>query len=351
MLLLHFLRLIRFGNLLVIGVTMCIIQAFIANHGNRKYNLSSQDIPVMDTAADVSFQYNYFLKYNFDFNFLLLIISVLCIAGAGNIINDYFDIKADRVNKPEKMVVEKHIKRRWAIVWNWIFNAVGLGIAVYLSWKYSNVWIALIAFLTINFLWFYSALYKRRIFVGNIIVAVLVGIVPVYVMIFNFPISGFNVPYKNTYIEFGPLFIYEVVITVGIIAFMINLMREIIKDMADIRGDLHLSAKTVPIALGIRQTKTILSIMLIPLLGLITYYVYNITHYNVLFQSIHINLIESPILFDNLTVFQIFTVMSGIVCILGFVVLLTSNTRKKYLLSSNLLKLAMLFGMVSPLFL
>lgn len=341
---------------MVIGVTMCIIQAFIATHGNAKYQLSSQifhpevDATTLERAP--SFFENYFLRFNFDFDFLLLIISVVLIAGAGNIINDYFDVKADRVNKPEKMIVDKYIKRRWAIVFNWVFNAIGLGIALYLSYKYETWLLALIAFFTINFLWFYSALYKRKIFVGNVIVAFLVGIVPVYVLIYNLPLSGFEIPYASSSIDIGPLFVYEVVVSIAIIAFVINLMREIIKDMADIRGDLHLEARTVPIALGIRRTKTILIAMLVPLLVLMAYYVFNIQHYQDVVSTLDFaQQAEGTVIYESLEVFIGFVAASAVICMVSFGVLLTSNTRRKYLIASNMLKFAMLFGMVSPLFL
>ena len=348
MLFIHFLRLVRLGNLLVIGATMCVIQVFITSHGNSTIQSTVSE----ELTAQLTFGEKYLSPFSIDLNFLLLIISVVLIAAAGNIINDYFDVKADRVNKPEKLVVGKYIKRRWAIMFNWIFNALGFGLAAYLSYIHSNWWIVLIAFLTINFLWFYSALYKRKIIVGNIIIAVLVGIVPIYVLIYNLPLEGFGVYYRDSFIDFGSLFILEVVVSISVIAFMINLMREIIKDMADIRGDLLLAARTVPIALGFKRTKLILSILLIPLLALMIYYIYNMQHYNELVMTLPgMTAAPGDVLFENILTFSIFVAVALLFCALSFIVLLSSNTRKKYLLSSNLLKLAMLFGMASPLFL
>lgn len=349
MLLLHFLRLVRFGNLLVIGVTMCIIQAFIGVREGGHVMLNQ----LMEEEALDSFNVleRILISTQINFNFFLLMLSVILIAAAGNIINDYFDVKADRVNKPEKMVIDKYIKRRWAIVWNWVFNGFGLLIAMYLAWQLSNWWIAIIAFLTINFLWFYSAVYKRKIIVGNIIVAILVGIVPVYVLIYNFPITGFELEVYDSSVNYGSLFLYEVVFTISIIAFVINLMREIIKDMADVRGDMKLAARTVPIALGFRRTKTILTAMLIPLLLLMAYYIFNMHHYVDLMEQTSQPWKNPMIYLNELGVFTAFVITSGSLCIISFAVLLTSHNRKRYLISSNLLKLAMLFGMVSPLFL
>lgn len=347
--LLHFLRLVRFGNLLVIGVTMCIVQIFLAQHGSSEHYQPKLD-QLGNASNNPSQIENLFVANNLNLDFLLLILSVIFIAGAGNIINDYFDIKADRVNKPEKMVVEKHIKRRWAIVWNWVFNIVGLLLSIYLSWKYDNIWIAIIALITINFLWFYSALYKRKIFVGNIIIALLVGLVPLFVLIYNTPLQGFKSIAFSQVINFGTFFVIKVTAIIATIAFVINLMREIIKDMADIRGDMHLEASTIPISLGIKKTKIILVLLLIPLLMLMAFYIFDIANMHQSYSTLT-GTEQEVLLFDNLNWFIAFVCFSGLICTIAFINLLTSNTRKKYLFSSDLLKLAMLFGMVSPLFL
>ena len=365
MLLLHFLRLVRFGNLMVMGVTMCIVQVFIVTHetsDNYKFwtpsDLNAGGYYLTSTIKDGNSWSQFWstakTEYGINGDFILLMLSVILIAGAGNIINDYFDVKADRVNKPEKLVVGKHIKRRWAIMWNWILNVVGFSFAIYISVKYENIWIAVIALLTINFLWFYSALYKRKIIVGNIIVAFLVGLVPLYVLIYNTPIEGFSKMIFGVPVDFGSFFIIKVVAVISTIAFVVNLMREIIKDMADIRGDMHLEARTVPIALGIKRTKLILVLLLIPLLLLMAFFIFDVRHMenSILMMSPSItHSTESAALFPHIFGFICTVVASGLICVIAFTVLLTKNTRSHYLLSSNLLKIAMLFGIISPLFL
>lgn len=336
----HFLRLIRFGNLMVIGFTMGIIQVFIAAHGNSQANKA---ILYFSANDQLSFFEHMSTFYNLDLNFLLLVISVMLIAGAGNVINDYFDVKADRVNKPEKLIIDKHIKRRWAIMFNWIFNIIGLLITFYLSWMTGNWYILIIAFVIINFLWFYSAVYKRKLFVGNILVALMVGIVPLYVLIYNFPLDGYNLMGTT---RSGPLFISEVVVIISIIAFVMNLLREIIKDIADIRGDLHLSARTIPIALGIKKTKIILVIIHIPLLLLMAFYLYNIYFYD----SIALLRWQKADI-DGTQIFNLVVIASMLLVVIAYIILLTTNKRKYYLISSNILKLSMLLGMISPLFL
>lgn len=93
--------------------------------------------------------------------FVLLSLSSVLIAAAGYIINDYFDLHIDRVNKPDKVVVEKIIKRRWAIIWHWVLSGLGIAIGFYLSWKLRNIFIGPSNTLCVLLLWFYSTTFKK----------------------------------------------------------------------------------------------------------------------------------------------------------------------------------------------
>jgi 4-hydroxybenzoate polyprenyltransferase len=94
--------------------------------------------------------------------FFLLIFSSICIAAAGYIINDYFDIQIDAINKPNRLIINKFIKRRWAIVWHWILSALGVLVSIYISYKI-KVWpIAIINLLCVFVLWFYSTTFKKK---------------------------------------------------------------------------------------------------------------------------------------------------------------------------------------------
>ncbi|MFN4950836.1 MAG: UbiA family prenyltransferase, partial [Flavobacteriales bacterium] len=98
-----FLRLIRISNLFIIAYTMYGVW----------YTQTHNTIP--------------------PYEFILFILFTVIVAGAGNAINDYFDVKSDRINKPEKIVIEKSIKRRWAIIIHWGFNVLALCLSIYLS--------------------------------------------------------------------------------------------------------------------------------------------------------------------------------------------------------------------------
>jgi 4-hydroxybenzoate polyprenyltransferase len=324
----HFLRLIRIGNLLVIGLTLGIFHYYLQGLTSWSNYLV---LPLPNQFGSLS---NDIVDPFFEQNFVLLLISTILIAAAGNIINDYFDVKSDRVNKPDKVIIGVHIKRRWAIVFNWTFNSVAFLISLYLSWKMQNIWLIIIPFISMNILWFYSMYYKRKFLVGNVLIAALTGILPFYVYELHFntllhPDSWFN-SMLDDYI-----FIY------CFFAFSYNFIREIVKDMADIKGDLKLYSKTLPIVLGIRKTKIVLTIL------------YTLTIFPLVFYIVAAFGEFSNDLYDinQQLIFIGLLVLVVISTLISFIILLKFNQPKKYLLASNLLKLAMLFGLVSPLFL
>jgi 4-hydroxybenzoate polyprenyltransferase len=197
-------------------------------------------------------------------DFFLLVFSTVLIAAAGNIINDYFDVKADRVNKPEKVIIGKHIKPRWAIVTHWIFNTLAFCIACYLSWKFDTFWYVFIHLASINLLWVYSMRLKRKFLIGNMVIALLTALVPI---LCGIHFLGLTTPYKSTnfFSEFSSSnsWVSQVnlkiffVLAFAFFAGILNLIRELIKDMEDVPGDLLLRAKTVPISLGLTKTKWI----------------------------------------------------------------------------------------------
>lgn len=250
----HFLRLIRPINLFVIALTM---------YGMRVYFIPR--IPMSHSRENSE-----------PFDFFLLVFSTVLIAAAGNIINDYFDVKADKINKPHKVIIGKYVKPRWAIVLHWILNFVAFAIACYLSWRYKTFWYVFIHLLSINALWFYSMYFKRRFLIGNIIIAGLTALVPILcgIHFLEFIQSQRDYLPGNWTIEtplhtgwaFGSYFNTFVVLVFAFYAGILNLIREIIKDIEDVDGDLVLRAKTLPIVLGKRKTKIIAIVLLVLLL-------------------------------------------------------------------------------------
>ena len=206
-----FIRLVRFGNLLMIGFTQYLIKIFFI------------DEPVGS-----------FIEHFTDFKFFCLSSSTILVAAAGYIVNDYYDIKIDLINKPERVVVGKVIQRRMALAANFTLNALAVLIGYYVAPR-----IALVNLLCIILLWWYSNHLKRLPFVGNFSIALLTA-ATLWVVAFY---------YKQHWEE---IYIYSS------FAFFISLIREVIKDMEDIKGDAAFGCRTLPIVWGIPRTKVFL---------------------------------------------------------------------------------------------
>lgn len=174
------------------------------------------------------------LSVLYDPNLYLLIFSTVVLAASGYMINDYYDVKIDYVNKPDEVVIGKNIKRRTVMFLHSLMNVIGILLGCLVSLKVGAIHFAA-AFL----LWFYSNSLKRLPFVGNFTVAFLTGLA-IYII-------GFY--YQSSQLLVG---------TYAIFAFFINLIREIIKDIEDRNGDRKHGSKTLPIVLGFRATKNII---------------------------------------------------------------------------------------------
>jgi len=309
----HFIRLTRPLNLIIIGLTM---------YGLGWYFEGTFGVLANRGIASV--------------NFFLLVFSTVLIAAAGNIINAYFDVRADRINKPEKLIIGKFVKRRIAIVTHWGINFVAFAIAAYLSWKLETFWYVFIHLLSINILWYYSAYFKRKFLVGNIMIAGLTGMVPMLVGLYFHQIHQLVQPVLRE--SFGyPFQLFNedriiIWLSLGLagFAFILNLAREIVKDIEDVDGDKVLRAKTVPIVIGSKKAKSVISIILflsILAIGMLWLLLPKIDFYALI-----------PIGISALLVF--------IACIQ----LLGADNQKHYKLIDSCIKLAMVAGLLSPVY-
>jgi 4-hydroxybenzoate polyprenyltransferase len=231
----------------------------------------------------------------------LLSVSTVCIAAAGYIINDYFDIKIDIVNKPERVVVGRYLKRRWAMGAHQVLNILGALIGLYVS-----PWIFLINILCITLLWFYSERYKRLPFIGNFIVASLTGMTLLMLTIL-FPANR------------DLVFIY------AIFSFFISMIREIVKDMEDMKGDAAHGCRTIPIIWGIAKTKKFLYVWIVLL---------------ILTMFVMASSLKNP------TLLFLFVILLIPIGMLTFV-LFRADTRRNFRKLSSLCKLIMLLGLLT----
>lgn len=205
--------------------------------------------------------------------FALLVLSTLLIAAAGNVINDYFDQRTDRINKPKHIIVGVHVKRRVAMAVHQLFNLLGLGLALFIAWRIGMWTLSIVSFFAAGSLWFYSVQFKRDLLVGNLVIAFLAGLVPVLVGIYEIPLLvkkygaevvryfSVHAPAEDPAIYFKIMFYF--IFGYAGFAFVLNFIREIQKDMADVKGDRRIGARTVPLAFGIKTAKKLTAVLLV----------------------------------------------------------------------------------------
>lgn len=241
-----FFRLIRTVNLLFILLTQLLFHFCII-------------LPAYKQLSNIAPRLN-------ETNFYLLVLASILIAAGGYIINDYFDINIDRVNKPTRMVVGKLISRRWAMFFHLLLSVLGLLLTAIVSRFLDNLLLLLLNIIAVILLWFYSTLFKKKVLIGNIIIATLSAwvVFVLYIAELQLDFNGFVLLNNPASIK-----IYKLAVIYSGFAFIISLIREIVKDMEDIEGDRKYAAETMPIVWGNLATKMFVSVWTVVLTGML----------------------------------------------------------------------------------
>jgi 4-hydroxybenzoate polyprenyltransferase len=266
------------------------------------------------------------LALNADYSFYFIVATSICIAAAGYIINDYFDINIDQVNKPKSVVVGAYISRRWVIFWHLILSMGGvyLSLIVFPFQQYVHIHFSNLA--TILILWFYSTNFKRDFLIGNVVIAVLTAwtIGVVYFSKFTFMQLG-----HPSSMQAADLRFLKLMILYSSFAFIITLIREALKDMEDMIGDEKFGCTTMPIAWGLQTTKVYVAVWLMVL---------------ILVLSI-IQLYVIPFGWWISIIYCVITIIAPLVYVLFN--LKQAFSREDFNRLSNLIKFAMLMGILS----
>lgn len=234
------LKLIRFPNLLIIAFTLYVV----------RYCLM---MPVLGLSG-IEVQMP-------EWEFALMTLATLFIAAAGYIINDYFDVRIDAINKPEDLVIDKGVKRRVAMAAHAVLSAVGVLIGLFISWRSGILLTGGVLFtLSVIGLWFYSTTFKYKLLTGNLLVAFLTSTIPFMPILFEVPrlilenqrdlliqVHRYGFAVTETLLLWGGAY--------AAFAFLLSVIREMIKDMEDIPGDQAYGCRTAPIAWGLPKAK------------------------------------------------------------------------------------------------
>lgn len=242
-------RLIRVGNLTFLAILLYVIEKWVAT-------------PLLAIAHFGEIMPTWIL--------ILLILSIIFIAAGGYVINDYFDVKIDRINRPDDLIVTRHISRDGAMRLFLVLSIVGVLLGMVVAWWGRSWTLGMILIVIPGLLWFYSASYKRQLLIGNIVVAFMSALVPLLIAIIN--ADYLHHLYRET-LSYTPIVghLYLWCGGFALFAFIITLAREIVKDIEDKLGDCEMECRTIPIVWGDTTAKIITTGILITAAVLIGY--------------------------------------------------------------------------------
>lgn len=260
---------------------------------------------------------------------VFLVFASLFIAAAGYIINDYFDINIDQVNKPEKNVVDSVVSRRWAMLWHFVISGIGVLLSIYVYIR-SSLWYIPLANLGCVFLLFvYSLTLKKKLLIGNIVISFLTA----WVLVILF-LSEIKIYHRQ--VLTGDIIASQKIVRLGLLyssfAFIITLIREAIKDMEDLAGDMKYGCRTMPIVWGINAAKIYVAVWLVVLLAMVIIAQVYVSQFRWWWPSMYSTLF--------------------IILPLGFLLikLFSASSPKQFHTLSTVTKLVMLSGILSMLF-
>ncbi|GAB3025019.1 UbiA family prenyltransferase [Niabella terrae] len=233
-----FFRLIRWPNLVFIALTQLLFQFCIY------YPVYATRVPDHD-----------------GFQFVLLVLASVFIAAGGNIINDYFDINIDRINKPDKMVLGNLLSRRWALAWHLGLSVAGV-LCTAIAVNFFSRWYLVVANICcVILLWLYSARFKKDLLIGNIVVSLLTAWTIAIIFL-----SKYSLRDALGSIDPGQVRLFRYAILYAGFAFIISLIREAIKDIEDRAGDAKYGCRTMPVVWGVNVTKVYIAVWLMILI-------------------------------------------------------------------------------------
>ena len=300
-------RLIRFPNLLIIILTQFLLRYCIL-----------QPLLYEGTGSDMSGL--------LDFSVLVLVTVLITIGGY--IINDYFDVKIDSVNKPDRMVIDRLIPARSAILMHLIINGVATILGFYLAWRVGSVYFGLIFPFISVLLWFYSVRYKRMLLWGNLVVAFLSAFVILIVWLYEFfHLRANPLDFANVIPDLKG--VTNIFLAYALFAFLVSLFREIVKDMEDWEGDEKYGCRTLPLVIGLDRTKWVAASIMVVNMALLGYGLFILDRFGQMLAFWYfIAVIELPVIY---LVYQV----------------LKAKTKADFHTSSLLTKLLMLAGILS----
>lgn len=259
----NILQLVRWSNLFFLGALIYVMEKWVV-------------VPILD---DVSFgeQLPWYIL-------LLIAAATILIAAGGYVINDYFDIKIDRINRPDQLIVTQYISKENAMRLSIGLSGVGMVCGLVAAWLLRSSTIAILFAIIPGLLWFYSSSYKRLLIIGNVTIALLSALSPMMVALAN--VAQLQLKY-STILPYTTLEhdIYAWVGGFSLFAFLLTWIREIVKDLQDQMGDRELECHSMPIVWGNIVTKIVVTALIVLTTVLIGWFWYSILPFDHSWQS------------------------------------------------------------------
>ena len=311
-------KIIRWKNLVIISLSQIFIKFFFIDFFIQKDQLLNE-------------------------NFVILLIITILIAASGYIVNDIYDYNLDQINKPEKVVLGKFLKSRDAIIIYMMFNCLAIVLSIFLCMKIEQEIYILVFLLIIYCLWLYSKKLKKYKTIGNILIAFFISL-----SILNVPLFS----YKNILSD-DRFFVFLIISIFSVLAFLINVKREIIKDIEDIEGDKIHKVKSLPIIFGTKKSKLVTIIIGIILMfaisSLITFQILILR--SDLLLDVGGNQFSNPQIWGANYISIIYTIIILIMFFYVELLILNATTKTNFTKASKLLKYLMLLSLLSiPVF-
>ena len=282
---------------------------------------------LMLALIQILFRFVYFSEFSVattlnTITFYMLVAATLLIAAAGYIINDIYDIEADKINKPSKVFVSQAFSIKQAWFFYYLFNIMGLSLGFYVAYTIGRPTFIAIFLIVMLLLKVYNSDLKKLPLLGNALISLLVSLAILIIGIFDI------IPAITPENEVEQYYAFKVMTDYAIFAFMFMFLREMIKDIEDVNGDRKMRMKTLPILVGRKRARYIVfGFCFIPLI-LVTYYSFD-------------NFGEVPFVLAYMLIVVLIPLLYTMTKILN------SKTKKDDAFTSWLLKFIMLLGILS----
>lgn len=276
-----------------------------------------------------------FVKYGFllpigastilaSLDFSLLVIAMISLAAGGNIINDIYDVEIDRINKPDKVLIGEKISERTANGWYIVLNLLAVGIGFYLANKVGKPGFAALFIIISAMLYLYASYLKGKLLIGNILVSTLITTSILSVAVIDL------LPATHLENQVSQSNAFRILLDYMMFAFLLNMIREIVKDIQDINGDKNGGLISLPIAIGRRRATNIVFVLGVIAALAVVLYMYAYLYNAQIIVLYFLFLVLAPLLYF---------------CVKAW----NAEKGKDYVFLSLLLKLIMFLGMCSIL--